>query len=243
MVQKRTDGKHINIPKLQVELYEEFERAIQHAKVNNTSNPDVKFSLIKKLFARIQRCIRNFYITATPNETGIEFFPKIYESYMRDNNHYFDFFRRCFKLAQELQKNGTSDKTIKEVVQFLCRSVFIRLNDTQINTVIEFIFELLSIADVVNAPGLTEEERKTLIIQYLTPVIERIGKNKLHSSDPLNKAFFSYIKNDYAEYIWLQRLILGEVIVTEEEFNIKKSKRGGIRKKVNHTNKSRKKQA
>ena len=240
LVQKRTDGKHINIPKLQVELYEEFEHAIQHALRNNTSKPDVKFNLIKKLFVKIQRCIRNFYITATPNEPGYKFFPVDYETYMRSTNHYFDFFRRCFKLAQELRKNGTSDETIKEVVQFLCSSVFIRLKNTQINAVEQFISELLSIADMVNAPGLTDEERKTRIIENLRPVIERIGRNKLDSIDPLNNAFFSYIKNDYAEYIWLQGLILGEVIVSKEEFYSKKSKGGGIRKKVNHTNKSRK---
>lgn len=240
MLRKRTDGKHINIPKLQVELYEEFERAIQYAKDNKSNPDDVKFNLIKKMFVKIQRCIRNFYITATPNEPGYKFFPHDYETYMRSSHHYFDFFRRCFKLAQELQKNETQPKNITNVVQFLCSSVFIRLNDTQINTVIKFIFELLSIADVVNAPGLTDEERKTRIIENLTPVIERIGKNQILSSDPLTKAFFSYIKNDYPEYIWLQGLILGDVIVTEVEFNRKKSKGGGIRKKVNHTNKSRK---
>jgi hypothetical protein len=226
MIQKRIDGKHINIPKLQVELYQEFERAIKYAQ-DNKSNPDIQFKLLKELFVKIQKYIRNFYITATPNQPEYKYFPHDYETYMHSNNHYFDFFRRCFKLAEELRENRTQLENITKVVQFLCRSVFIRLNDTQIDAVVEFIFELLSIADVVNAAGLTALERKTLIIEKLTPVIERIGKNKLNSKDPLNNVFFYYIINDYAEYIWLQGLILGDVIVREEEeFNRKKS-RGG----------------
>lgn len=243
MIQKRTDGKHINIPKLQVELYEEFESAIEdaieHAERKNTSNPNDQFKLLKELFVKIQKYIRDFYITATPNEPKYKnSFPVIYETYMRNTNHYFDFFRRCFKLAQKLRENGTQHENIPKVVQFLCRSVFIRLNDTQIEAVVKFIFELLSIADVVNATGLTDPERKPLIIEKLTPVIERIGKNKVFN-DPLYTVFLSYITNDYAKYIWLQELILGRVIVSEEEFNRKKSKEGGIRKKVNHTNKSK----
>jgi len=237
MLRKRTDGKHINIPKLQVELYKEFEHAIQYAIDNKSNQDDVKFNLIKQLFVKIQRRIRNFYITATPNEPKYKYFPHDYDTYIQSTHHYFDFFRRCFKLAQELRINGTQPVNIEIVVRFLCRSVFIRLDDIQINAVVEFIFQLLSIADEVNAPGLTEENRKTTIIKNLTPVIERISKNKSGSKDPLNNVFFSYIINDYPEYIWLQALILGKVIVTDEEFQ---SKKGGIRKKVNHTNKYRK---
>ena len=237
MLRKRTDGKHINIPKLQVKLYEEFEHAIQYAINNKSKQDDVKFNLIKQLFVKIQRRIRNFYITATPNEPEYKYFPHDYDTYIQSNHHYFDFFRRCFKLAQELRINGAQTVNINIVVWFLCRSVFIKLNDTQINTVVDFIFRLLSIADVVNAPGLTEEDRITTIIENLTPVIERISKKKRFSQDPLNNVFYYYIINDNPEYIWLQALILGEVIVTDKEF---KSKKGGIRKKVNHTNKYRK---
>jgi hypothetical protein len=140
-----------------------------------------------------------------------------------------------------LHKNGTPDKNIRKIVRFLCRSVFILLNDIQVEEVVTFIFQLLLISDEVNDPHLTESDRKKLVIKKLNPIIDRIGKNKLHSSDLLNNVLFRHIiKDAVPEYILLQELILGGVILGKHEFDIKRSKCGGIGKKVNHMKKSKK---
>ena len=270
IVRSRTYGKCINIPKLQVELYQEFERAIEHAKVNRDN--DTKLLLFKQLFIKLQQIILKIYNTLIPTEPDHWEYPlsyghppQTYDDYNTKRNHYFDLFRRCLKLAFTLRKNGISEEKTKNIINFLFTSIFV-IRSENIEKFIQFIFELLPIADEVNKlfdnandnsenddlKNLRKQIQEQRIIEILRPIVERFN----NTNDPLLDIFRSsgIIQHQIPNSRWLQYLFQGynSRIIPDDKFvrppMLKPRESslfgrggglGGIRKKMNHTNKSK----
>jgi hypothetical protein len=225
MITGQIIGTHINIPKLQIKLYKEFMEAITRYRTIPFNKS--RYALIELLFVKIQRIIRDFCIIAdTEWSTGM--CPSNFATYMHSHHHYFNFFKIFYALAKKLKPGEVPDERVKNVIRFLCKSVFIILCDTHIEEVVNFIVGLRSIAVQINDPRLKGPDnithRKQLIVHLLEPVRAELSSNMMTNKSVIRSIFFRYFIAYIPEYIWLQRLIIedddnDEVFVTKDEWD------------------------
>jgi hypothetical protein len=202
----------ITIQAMQILLFKDFFKDILTFSGNNRFrtplHPHPMF--VQGMVVNLQRIIYDFCVAGSGMQAVYACRNRNYTDYMT-GVCYLHLFKMLFGMAKtmlKLVKQIPIPKSkIEGMIRFLSRIMFVKLSSDGVNDVVNFIFDLNTLADTMSSRDPPER-----IVRKFTRIINRMDSTALNLYHHTFPMLFTGDEGEYT-FIWLQELLLQKIVI------------------------------